>query len=183
MGNSSNQQRLHIIIFIPATANEPDWLDTVALVMAENTDNKHNTEHSTRHSAKHSAAGDKIVAAFAWVESPASVVLAIKILAGLCALLFLLDLIIHRHTYVPGEGLWGFYAFTGFIAFTLIVLGAKQLRSWILRGENYYGVNSVDSEEYPVSQLDIQSVEQGVEHGIGKDDARSTQTNGQESAR
>ena len=83
--------------------------------------------------------------------------MAIKILAGLCAFLFLLDFIIHRHTYVPGEGVWGFYAFTGFIAFTLIVLGAKQLRSWILRDETYYGAQSTDSEEYPVSQLDIKS--------------------------
>ncbi len=101
--------------------------------------------------------GKKITAAFAWVESPTAVHMAIKILAGLCALLFLLDIIIHRHTYVPGEGMWGFYTFTGFFAFTLIVLGAKQLRSWILRDENYYGEQSVDSEEYPTSQLDIQN--------------------------
>ena len=113
--------------------------------MAENTDNKHST------------AGDKIVAAFAWVESPTSVGMAIRILAGLCALLFLLDIVIGRHSYAPGEGLWGFYAFTGFIAFTLIVLGAKKLRSLILRDETYYGVNSVDSEDYPVAQLDIRN--------------------------
>jgi len=101
--------------------------------------------------------GKKIAAAFKWVESPTAVNMAIKILAGVCILLFLLDFIVHRHSYVPGEGMWGFYAFTGFIAFTLIVLGAKRLRSWILRDENYYGAQSVDSEEYPASQLDIQN--------------------------
>ncbi|MEE9335811.1 MAG: hypothetical protein V3U65_17095 [Granulosicoccaceae bacterium] len=101
--------------------------------------------------------GKKIAAAFAWVESPTAVNMAIRILVGLCGLLFLLDFIIHRHAYAPGEGMWGFYAFTGFIAFALIVLGAKQLRSWILRDESYYGAQSVDSEEYPVSQLDIQN--------------------------
>ena len=135
MGNCSNQQRLHFAVSFPATANEPDWLDPVAIVMK----------------------GKKIAAAFAWVESPTAVNMAIKILAGLCVLLFLLDFIIHRHTYAPGEGMWGFYAFTGFIAFTLIVLGAKLLRSWILRDENYYGAQSIDSEEYPVSQLEIKS--------------------------
>ncbi len=101
--------------------------------------------------------GKKIAAAFAWVESPSAVNTAIKVLAALCGLLFLLDFVIHRHTYVPGEGMWGFYAFTGFIAFTLIVLGAKTLRTLILRDENYYGEQSVDSEEYPASQLAIES--------------------------
>jgi|GEM_PF-5661927 len=104
-----------------------------------------------------SSAAKRILKAFAWVESPASIALAIKILAGLCAFLFLLDIIVHRHSYAPGEGIWGFYAFTGFIAFTLIVLGAKQLRKLILRDENYYGANSTDGETYPVNQLDIKN--------------------------
>ena len=47
-----------------------------------------------------------------------------------------------------GEGFPAFHALTGFIAFTLIVLGAKQLRRLIWRPENYYGRRSVNSEDY-----------------------------------
>jgi hypothetical protein len=99
--------------------------------------------------------GEKISSAFGWVESAASVGLAIRILAGLCALLYVLDIIVHRHTYAPGEGLIGFYCFVGFFAFTAIVLGAKKLRTWILRPEDYYAPNAVDSEDYPESQLEL----------------------------
>ncbi len=110
--------------------------------MADDTNNINNT------------IGEKIASAFAWVESAASLGLAIRILAGFCALLFVLDVILHRHSYAPGEGLVGFYCFVGFFAFTLIVLGAKKLRTWILRSEDYYAPNAVDSEEYPESQLE-----------------------------
>lgn len=65
----------------------------------------------------------------------------------LCAVLFLLDFVIDRHPEVPGEELFGFHALAGFIAFTLIVLGAKALRSFIKRDEDYYGDKSVNSEK------------------------------------
>jgi len=81
-------------------------------------------------------------------------------------LLFLLDFIIHRHAYAPGEGLPGFYAVVGFVAFTLIVLGATQLRRLILRNENYYSPYSVDAEEYPRQGLDTLS------YGDGDDTAK-----------
>lgn len=109
-------------------------------------DDTHNTNNTI---------GEKIVSAFGWVESTASVGLAIRILAGFCALLFVLDIILHRHSYAPGEGLVGFYCFVGFFAFTFIVLGAKKLRTWILRSEDYYAPHAVDSEEYPESQLEM----------------------------
>lgn len=86
---------------------------------------------------------------FLWADSSTSVERVIFWLGILCAVLFVLDFVVHRHTYVPGEGLPGYYAFVGFIAFTLIVLGAKQLRRLILRNENYYSPYSVDAEEYP----------------------------------
>jgi len=69
--------------------------------------------------------------AFLWVERPAAVQRAILILAALCAVLFVLDFIVHRHAYAPNEGTPGFYAITGFLAFSFIVLGSTALR-WVI---------------------------------------------------
>lgn len=87
--------------------------------------------------------------AFLWVESESKLKLAIVILAGLCAVLFVLDFVIHRHSYAPNEGTPGFYALTGFLAFSFIVLGSSALRWFIARSEDYYSPNSVDAEDYP----------------------------------
>ena len=87
---------------------------------------------------------------FLWADSAKKVHTLIIGLSVLCALLFLLDFIWHRHTKVPGEGLYGFYAIVGFVAFTVIVLGARALRVFIGRDESFYGEHGVDSEEYPL---------------------------------
>ena len=92
--------------------------------------------------------------AFLWVESADKVKLAIMILGGLCAVLFVLDFIIHRHSYAPKEGTPGFYALTGFLAFSFIVLGSSALRWFIARSEDFYAPNSVDAEEYPEEGLE-----------------------------
>jgi len=42
--------------------------------------------------------------AFLWVESESKLKLAMVILAGLCAVLFVLDFVVHRHSYAPNEG-------------------------------------------------------------------------------
>lgn len=60
-----------------------------------------------------------------------------------CALLLSLDLIAHRHlSFAEGlllaEGWFGFYAAYGFVACTLVVLGAIPLRKWVMRSEDYY---------------------------------------------
>jgi len=55
---------------------------------------------------------------------------------------------------VPGEAITGYHAVVGFIAFTLIVLGAKLLRVFIRRDESYYAPNSVDAEFYPDAGLE-----------------------------
>lgn len=91
---------------------------------------------------------------FLWADSASSVERVIFWLGVLCAILFVLDFIVHRHAYAPGEGLPGFYAFVGFCAFAIIVLGAAQLRKVILRNEAYYSPNSVDSEPYPEEGLE-----------------------------
>lgn len=90
-----------------------------------------------------------LVRAVQWVESPAAVRRALVILIGFCAVLFVVDFVVHRHAYAPNEDTPGFYALTGFLAFSFIVLGATALRWLIARPEDYYAPNSVDSESYP----------------------------------
>lgn len=84
-----------------------------------------------------------------WVDSPSAVERLQKGLYVACGLLVAFEIVWHRHTYVPGEELFGYYAIVGFFAFLLIVLGAKQLRRLIRRDESYYAPNSVDAEAYP----------------------------------
>ena len=102
---------------------------------------------------------------FLWTDSPAAVSKLIRGRCVLCGLLFVLDVITHRHAYVPGEGVWGFYGIVGFVAFTGIVLGAKQLRRLILRSEDFYSTDSIDAEDYPEPGLE-RLVHRQTEHPI-----------------
>lgn len=116
--------------------------------------------------------------AFLWVESEAKIKLAILILAGVCALLFVLDFVVHRHSYAPNEGTPGFYALTGFLAFSFIVLGSGALRWLIARSEDYYSPKSVDAEEYP--EQDLERRHHGDEFAAddeASDDSRKAQRN------
>jgi len=92
-----------------------------------------------------------------WVDNPAAVNRLILGLSILCGILFLLDFVIRRYSYFAAEAWYGFYAIAGFVAFTLVVLGAKMLRVLIRRDETYYSPHSVDTEDYPqrgLQQLD-----------------------------
>lgn len=64
-----------------------------------------------------------------------------KILYGLytcCAILLVLDLVIHRHVYHNWENLFGFYPLYGFVGCVLLVLVAKWMRTFLMRDEHYY---------------------------------------------
>ena len=56
----------------------------------------------------------------------------------ICAVLFLVDLFVHRHMTHPWEHLWGFYAIYGWVACVILVLVAKELRKVLMRREDYY---------------------------------------------
>lgn len=58
-----------------------------------------------------------------------------------CAILFVLDFILHRHTYHNWEDIPGFYAIYGFVACVLLVLIAKEMRKVLMRKEDYYDVD------------------------------------------
>lgn len=58
-----------------------------------------------------------------------------------CAILLILDLILHRHIVHQWENLPGFYAIFGFVACVLLVLIAKEIRKVVMRKEEYYDVD------------------------------------------
>ncbi|MEE2773873.1 MAG: hypothetical protein VYE27_03060 [Pseudomonadota bacterium] len=83
---------------------------------------------------------------FSWLQARNSVQWIIFSLLGSCAILFGIDFFYHRHGHFEIEEWPGFFAVYGFIMFSAIIFGAKALRFFIKRPENYYGDKAVDSE-------------------------------------
>jgi len=92
--------------------------------------------------------------ALLWVDRPGSGTKIFWALVGVCGALLLADLTLDRYGKFNLEGLPGFYGVFGFIAFTMVILGAKTLRRLIKRPEDYYGNKVIDAEDYPASGLD-----------------------------
>jgi hypothetical protein len=59
----------------------------------------------------------------------------------ICAILLILDFVLHRHVIHSWENIPGFYAIFGFIACVLLVLIAKEMRKVVMRKEDYYDVD------------------------------------------
>jgi len=71
-------------------------------------------------------------------DNPHNVKRILRILYGCCAVLFVLDFVIHRHITHSWENLWGFYAIYGFVGCVILVLVATWIRKFIMRPEDYY---------------------------------------------
>ncbi len=76
-------------------------------------------------------------------DEPRNVKRIIRLLFACCALLLLVDFAIHGHlSFREGlfdtEGWFGFYPVYGFVACVLLVLAAKQMRKFLMRGEDHY---------------------------------------------
>jgi uncharacterized membrane protein len=61
-------------------------------------------------------------------------------LYAVCAVLVVLDLLVHRHTEHPWEHVVAFYPLYGFVGIVILVLAAKGLRRLVMRPEDYYDV-------------------------------------------
>lgn len=68
----------------------------------------------------------------------------LRVFYFLCALLFVLDFVLYRKSYVDFEKIPAFYALYGFVACVVLVLIAKQMRHVLMRDEDYY--DKADSE-------------------------------------
>jgi len=71
-------------------------------------------------------------------DDPKNVKRILHALYAICGLLFILDLVIHRHTIHLLEPIWGFYAIYGFVGCVVLVLVAKWMRTFLMRDEDYY---------------------------------------------
>lgn len=59
-------------------------------------------------------------------------------LSALCALLLLIDPLVHKHGAFAIEHWWGFYGICGFAGCVVLVLAAKALRLIVMRPEDYH---------------------------------------------
>ena len=73
-----------------------------------------------------------------WLDVPRNIKWLLRVFYVVCAGLLLLEFVIHRHVYHDWEQLWGFYGVYGFVACTLLVLIAKQMRKILMRKKDYY---------------------------------------------
>ncbi len=73
-----------------------------------------------------------------WLDQPGNVKKVVWTLWGICGVLLVADLVYQKHAVYDWEALPFFFPVFGFLAGTVIVLGAKELRKVIKRDEDYY---------------------------------------------
>jgi hypothetical protein len=74
-------------------------------------------------------------------DKPRNVTRLLRGFYAVCALLLVLDLVLHRHVIHSWENLPEFYAVFGFVACVVLVLVATQMRKVVMRKEDYYDVD------------------------------------------
>lgn len=80
-------------------------------------------------------------------DKPRNVKILLYSLYACCAILILLDFVVHRHVTHSWEQLLGFYSIYGFVGCVSIVFGAKWLRILVKRDEDYYDRDDVSEQE------------------------------------
>lgn len=73
-------------------------------------------------------------------DKPGNIRIMLKVFYVICGLLVVADFIVHRHVYHDWEKVPAFYAMYGFVGCVLLVLIAKEMRKFLMRGEDYYDV-------------------------------------------
>jgi hypothetical protein len=73
-----------------------------------------------------------------WLDDPHNVTRVVRTLYGMCALLFAIDIFVHKHGPFAIEHFFGFYGIFGFVACVGLVLAARALRLILFRPEDYY---------------------------------------------
>lgn len=71
-------------------------------------------------------------------DDPKNIKRVLHIFYGCCALLLVLDFVIHRHISHGWENLWGFYPLYGFVGCVILVFIATWMRTFVKRDEDYY---------------------------------------------
>ena len=89
-----------------------------------------------------------------WLDDLRNVDKIVYALYGLCTILFLADFVYKKKTYISIEDIPGFYAIYGFIMCAALVVCARGMRLFLMRDEEYYAPEDVESEAYPEDGLE-----------------------------
>jgi hypothetical protein len=89
---------------------------------------------SDHHPATHTARGERRY----WLDDMRNVDKLVYTLYGICAVLLLIDVFVHKHGPFAIEHWFGFYGIYGFVACVGLVLAARALRVVLIRPEDYY---------------------------------------------
>ena len=73
-----------------------------------------------------------------WLDDKANVTKVIVALFVVCTALFFADTFYEKHPVHWLEGTFGFHAIYGFVMCVGLVLGAKLIRVFLMRDEDYY---------------------------------------------
>ncbi len=73
-----------------------------------------------------------------WLDDRANIKKLLHWFYWMCAALLATDFVFHRHVLHAWENLFGFYGIFGFVACTVLVLVAKEMRKALMRREDYY---------------------------------------------
>jgi nitric oxide reductase large subunit len=73
-----------------------------------------------------------------WLDDRRNVDKIVYALYAVCAVLLLIDPLVHKHGPFAIEHWWGFYGIYGFVGCVFLVLAAKVLRLIVMRPEDYY---------------------------------------------
>ena len=73
-----------------------------------------------------------------WLDKPESAELIWRMVCVICALLVIVDFVYAKKAHLEFEQLPGFHAFFGFVAFVFVVLAGTQMRTVLMRAEDYY---------------------------------------------
>ena len=74
-------------------------------------------------------------------DKPENVTRLLRGFYVICAGLFLVDFVLHRHVSLDWEKIPAFYALFGFVACVVLVLIAREMRKVVMRKEDYYDVD------------------------------------------
>jgi hypothetical protein len=80
------------------------------------------------------------------LDDPVTVKWILRVFYAVCALLFVMDFVIHRHVSHEMEGIPGFYAIYGFVGCVVLVVVARWMRVVLMRDEDYYEIKEEEHE-------------------------------------
>jgi len=98
-------------------------------------------------------------------DDPKNVKYVLWFLYVSCALLLVLDFVIHRHVVHQWENLWGFYPIYGFVGCSILVFVATWMRSFLMRSEDYYDINVAVATDSDKTNINKNELEQNTKLG------------------